>query len=117
MTPRLRNVNKIPPPYPLGQFPSNFIVSVGREIVYLLCTKSETSLEGAEWERIFAKAIGAQWKPSAVGLCAWSVISKARPTYQRQKFAVIFFRRESYQQKSRPCFNRARGCRDMECPR
>lgn len=79
MTPKPRNANKIPPPYPLGKFPKDFIEKVGKEIVYLLCTKVETSLEGSEWERIFAKAIGAEWKPSVVGLddvvsenCAWS---------------------------------------------
>ena len=79
LTPKLRNVSKIPPPYPLGKFPANFIFNVGKEIVYLLCTKAEVSLEGAQRERIFAKATGAAWKPSNVGLddvvlgnCAWS---------------------------------------------
>ena len=76
---KLHDVNKVPPPYPLGKFPVNFIYNVGKEIVYLLCTKATTSLEGSEWERIFAKAIGAEWKPSVAGLndvilenCAWS---------------------------------------------
>lgn len=80
MTLKLCNANKIPPPYPLGEFPANFIEKVGKEIVYLLCTKTETSLEGSEWERIFAKAVGVDWKPSVVVLddvvsenCAWSV--------------------------------------------
>lgn len=79
MTPTLHYNNKVSPPYPLGKFPANFISIVGKEIVYLLCTKATTSLEGSEWERIFAKAIGAEWKPSVIGLddvvlknCAWS---------------------------------------------
>ena len=78
MTPE-SDAGKISPPYPLGKFPENFISIVGREIVYLLCTKATASLEGEEWERIFAKAIGAEWKPSVIGLddvafgnCAWS---------------------------------------------
>jgi len=45
----------------------------------MLSTKSEMSLEGPEWEQIFARCIGAEWKPSNVGLddvvldnCCWS---------------------------------------------
>ncbi len=79
MNSKLFNTDKFAPPYPLGDFPENFISIVGKEIVYLLCTKATTSLEGVEWERIFAKAIGASWKPSVVGLddvvlknCSWS---------------------------------------------
>lgn len=52
MTPTLHDDNKVSPPYPLGKFPANFISIVGKEIVYLLCTKATTSLEGSEWERI-----------------------------------------------------------------
>jgi len=77
--PRLRNVDKISPPYPLGKFPAGFIQNIGKDIVYLLCTKATPSMEGEEWERIFANAIGADWKPSSIGLddvilgnCAWS---------------------------------------------
>lgn len=77
-TPRLRGVNKIPPPYPLGQFPSGFVESIAREVVCHLASDASPSIEGNEWERIFAGAIGATWKPSNVGLddvikgnCAW----------------------------------------------
>ena len=45
----------------------------------MLATKETMSLEGDEWEQIFANCIGAQWKPSNVGLddvildnCCWS---------------------------------------------
>lgn len=81
-SPRLRTVNKVKPPYPLNQFPSDFGHRIGREIVYLLATKPIPSLEGSEWEQIFASAIGANWKPSNVGLddivldgCAWGAKS------------------------------------------
>ena len=88
LTPKLRNADKIQPPYPLGNFPTNFINIIGREVVYLLCTKATPSLEGDEWERIFATAIGAEWKPSSIGLddvilgnCAWSAKTvKGKPT-------------------------------------
>ena len=76
--PKLRNVDKIEPDYPLGRFPSGFVQRFGKEIVFLLATKSHTSLEGEEWEQIFASCIDAVWKPSNVGLddiqkgvCAW----------------------------------------------
>lgn len=77
--PRLRTVNKAVPPYPMNKFPAAFIEKFGAEIVYLLATKSSMSLEGDEWEQIFANCIGAEWKPSNVGLddvqlnnCCWS---------------------------------------------
>lgn len=66
--PKLRTVNKSIPPYPLNQFSSNFPYLVGREIVYLLASKGKAVLEGSEWEEIFANSIGADWKPSNVGL-------------------------------------------------
>lgn len=67
-TPRLRMVDKVKPPYPLNQFPPDFGQKVGREIVYFLATKPTPTLEGSEWEQIFASCIGAEWKPSNVGL-------------------------------------------------
>ena len=77
-SPRLRTVDKVKPPYQLNQFPADFGQKLGKEIVYLLATKSTPSLEGSEWEQIFASCIGAEWKPSNVGLddvilgvCAW----------------------------------------------
>jgi hypothetical protein len=33
-----------------------------------LATKGRPSLEGEEWEKIFASSIGAEWKPSNIGL-------------------------------------------------
>mgnify|MGYP005864875673 CR=1 FL=1 len=38
--PRLRTVDKVKPPYPLNQFPSDFGQKLGKEIVYLLVTKT-----------------------------------------------------------------------------
>lgn len=67
-TPRLRNVNKSIPPYPLNNFRHDFPYLLGREIVYLLASKGRAVIEGSEWEEIFAHCIGANWKPSNVGL-------------------------------------------------
>ena len=77
--PRLRTANRVVPPYPINQFPRSFINTFGEEIVYMLATKSPMSIEGEEWEQVFAKCVGATWKPSNVGLddvalgnCCWS---------------------------------------------
>lgn len=85
-SPRLRTVDKVKPPYPINQFPSDFGQKLGREIVYLLATKATPSLEGSDWEQIFASCIGAEWKPSNVGLddvtfgvCAWGAKTVKSP--------------------------------------
>lgn len=91
-SPRLRTVEKVKPPYPLNQFPSGFGVNLGKEIVYVLATKSTPDIAGSEWEQIFANCIGAEWKPSNVGLddvvlgnCAWSAksIKTSKPHTQK----------------------------------
>ena len=81
-TPRLRTVDKVKPPYPLNKYPENFGYNLGKEIIYLLATKSTPDLRGSDWEQIFAISINAEWKPSNVGLddvvmgnCAWSAKS------------------------------------------
>jgi len=67
-SPKLRTVNKSIPPYKLNEFGSEFPYILAREIVYLLASKGKGVLEGSEWEEIFALCIGADWKPSNVGL-------------------------------------------------
>src|SRR5687767_4953406 len=78
LRPRLRTVEKYEPLYRLNQFPPGFAQALGREIVYLLMVRRTARLEGTDWEEIFARLVGATWKPSAVGLddivfeqCAW----------------------------------------------
>ncbi len=66
--PKLRGVNKYKPDYPLGMFPTGFAMELGKELIYLLATRNPPTLEGADWERIFARCIGAQWTPSNIGL-------------------------------------------------
>lgn len=66
--PRLRTVEKYKPPYPLNKFPKDFAFNLGREIVYHIGSRGTPRLEGEDWEEIFARIIGANWKPSNVGL-------------------------------------------------
>jgi hypothetical protein len=87
-SPRLRTVDKVKPPYPLNEFPHNFGIKLGKEIIYLLATRSTSDIKGEEWERIFASCIGAEWTPSNVGLddvvlepCTWGAKTvKGRPS-------------------------------------
>jgi hypothetical protein len=67
-SPKLRTVNKSVSAFPLNAFPKDFPFLLGKEIVYLLASKGKPELEGSEWENIFANCIGADWKPSNVGL-------------------------------------------------
>lgn len=67
-SPRLRTVEKYNPPYLLNVFPKNFPIELGREIIYLLASRGSSRLEGQDWEEIFSRLIGANWKPSNVGL-------------------------------------------------
>jgi len=91
--PKLRTVEKSIPPFPLNEFPKNFPFSLGKELVYLLASKGKPILEGAEFEAIFANCIGAEWKPSNVGLddiilgnTAWGAktVKATNPTTQKK---------------------------------
>ena len=96
-TPKLRTVNKFDPPFSLNDFGTNFPYLLGREIVYLLASKGRATLEGSEWEKIFATCIGAEWKPSNVGLddvvmgnTAWEAKTvKAKSPGQQKKIRLI----------------------------
>jgi len=67
-SPKLRTVHKSVSAFPLNEFPKEFPFLLGKELIYLLASKGLPSIEGSEWERIFATCIGAEWKPSNVGL-------------------------------------------------
>jgi hypothetical protein len=91
--PKLRTVNKSVPPFPLNEFPKDFPFMLGKELIYLLATKGKPDLEGSEWESIFANCIGAEWKPSNVGLddvilgnTAWGAksIKVSKPSTQKR---------------------------------
>lgn len=91
-TPKLRTVEKVKPPYELNQFSNDFGFKLGEEIIYRLAVKSTPSIEGEEWEEIFANCIGAEWKPSNIGLddvvlgsCAWGAktVKASNPSIQK----------------------------------
>ncbi len=67
-SPKLRTVNKSVPAFQLNEFPNEFPFALGKELIYLLASKGKPELEGSDWENIFAICIGADWKPSNVGL-------------------------------------------------
>ncbi len=95
--PKLRNVQKYKPPYPLNNFPKDFALNLGREVVYHLASRGEARLEGSDWEKIFALLVGANWKPSNVGLddivleqTAWGAKSvKAKKPAKQNKVRLI----------------------------
>ena len=67
-SPKLKGVQKYKPDYALGKFPKGFALALGKELIYLLATREPPTLEGSDWEQIFARCVGAKWAPSNVGL-------------------------------------------------
>ncbi|MDR2099969.1 MAG: hypothetical protein LBP40_03965 [Campylobacteraceae bacterium] len=62
-------------------------------MIYLLASKGKPEIEGSDWENIFANCIGAEWKPSNVGLddvilgnTAWGAktVKAAKPSMQKK---------------------------------
>jgi len=66
--PKLRNAQRHAPPYRLNEFPSDFGMKLGRELIYVLATRDNPDVSGDDWEQIFARCIGVEWKKSNVGL-------------------------------------------------
>lgn len=97
LSPRIRSVNKVKPPYPINDFPKDFALRLCEQVVYLLATRESPTIEGNDWEQIFANCIGANWKPSNVGLddvilgqCAWGAKTvKATSPSRQMKVRLI----------------------------
>ena len=92
-SPKLRTVNKSVSAFPLNEFPKEFPFLLGKELIYLLASKGKPELEGSEWESVFATCIGADWKPSNVGLddvvmgnTAWGAktVKATKPSTQKK---------------------------------
>lgn len=92
-SPKLRTVNKSVSAFPLNEFPKEFPFKLGKELIYLIASKGKPELEGSEWENIFANCIGAEWKPSNVGLddvlmgnTAWGAktVKATKPSTQKK---------------------------------
>lgn len=73
------------------------MLSVAKDIIFSLHARGSVEFEGADWERTFAKAIGAQWKPSNVGLddivlgnCCWGAKTiKAQKPFSQHAVRLI----------------------------
>ncbi len=111
MQPRIRTASKFPPPWTLNSFPDEFAARLGAEIIAKLAVDRTGSIEGPEWERMFAMAIGATWKPSNVGLddivlgdCTWGAKSaKASTPFKATDIRLISGRNDpTYSYGSRP---------------
>lgn len=97
--PRLRTVNKAKAPFDLNKFPKKFVNKLGEELAYLIATRENESLTGDDWEEIFSNCIGAEWKPSNVGLddvqldnCCWgakTVISSRKNVIEQTSVRLI----------------------------
>ena len=101
-SPKLRTVNKSVSAFPLNDFPKEFPYLLGKELVYLLASKGKPDLEGSDWENIFANCIGADWKPSNVGLddvvlgnTAWGAKSVKATKPSTQKIVRLISGRNS----------------------
>jgi hypothetical protein len=66
--PRLRQVSKTNPLYPINKFPPEFVKNLAQHICVRLATRGDSDLEGQDWEKIFADCIGAKHTPSNIGL-------------------------------------------------
>lgn len=68
MKPKLRNVKRHKPLYPINDFPKDFGMKLGRELIYVLATRDNPDISGDDWEQIFARCIGVDWEKSNDGL-------------------------------------------------
>lgn len=88
MNPKLRKADRYKPLYRLNMFPSDFGLKLGKELIYVLATRENPDVSGDDWEQMFARCIGVEWKKSNVGLedvvqgkTAWSAktIKNSKP--------------------------------------
>ncbi|QYK52621.1 MAG: hypothetical protein KF824_10185 [Fimbriimonadaceae bacterium] len=90
-TPRIKRADKYPPPFKLKTFSANTIRRIAEELLLTRIVRENDDFTGTDWERAFAAAIGAEWKPSNVGLddvvlgtCCWGAksVKSTRPLTQ-----------------------------------
>lgn len=67
MRPRLRQASKVSGPHALNDIGKEVVRHIAKELVCWRLLGRE-DFEGKDWERTFASAIGAEWKPSSIGL-------------------------------------------------
>lgn len=97
MRPRLRQGDKFPPPYPLNHFREEIVYSVGKALLAARIVRGLSDFSGQEWESAFARAIGASWIPSNLGLddvqlqnCCWGAKTvKSNNPHQQASVRLI----------------------------
>ena len=100
--PRLRGSRaRLHGPWPLGAFPENVIVGVGRQFVHRLAI-GHSDITGDDFGTIFANAIGGDHRESPLGIAdvvmngnAWSVKTIKSSTPFTQKIARLISGRNS----------------------
>lgn len=77
--PRLRAARRAGAGYACGKIKRTTVYAIARELAYIFATKKEFSVEGKEWEQIFARCISGVWDKSnnkledvTRGRTAWS---------------------------------------------
>ncbi len=80
--PKMRTMSHSVPAFKLNDFPSDLPYKISEQLVYIMSTRGSSDVQGSEWEKIFAEAIGAKWSYHPVGLddiilgnTAWSAKS------------------------------------------
>lgn len=68
LQPKLRSVERHKSLYPLNRIPDEIGFKIGKELIYLLATRENPDIAGNDWEQIFARCLGVEWKNSNVGL-------------------------------------------------
>ncbi|MDR1975081.1 MAG: hypothetical protein LBQ31_10520 [Bacteroidales bacterium] len=101
-SPKLRTVKKSVPAFSLNEFPKEFPFLLGKELIYLLASKGKPEIDGTDWENMFADCIGAEWRPSNVGLddiilgnTAWGAKTVKSVTPSKQKKVRLISGRNS----------------------
>ena len=68
MKPKIRSVQRHKSISALNQFSDDFGMKLGKELIYILATRDNPDVGGDDWEQIFARCIGVEWKKSNSGL-------------------------------------------------
>ncbi len=95
--PKLKNVSKVKSLYGLNAIPGRSLESIAKFILATNLVRGTDQFEGSDWERCFARAIGADWTPSNVGLddirlelCCWGAKSvKSSSPFSQSKVRLI----------------------------
>lgn len=83
----------VPPPFPLNQLSRSALLSIGKSLFAARYIRNLNDFVGDEWERAFAIAINAEWRPSNIGLddvqlhnTCWGAktVKSANPRTQRR---------------------------------